>query len=143
MSVQNGPWESLFECRSLLKGSQGHGFKLPRSLLGHFRSFLGSFFHVQNRGRKNEPSEMHLDTQNVPEIIKNHLFYYMKMNRRFFASIVFLIDFGVHFGSKLEHFFVVGAPFSHLNRTLRFNLALWVSFFDLCTDLFVSGAFFD
>ena len=121
MSVQNGPWESIIECRSLLKGSQGHGFKLPRSLLGHFRSFLGSFFHVQNRGRKNEPSEMHLDTQNVPEIIKNHLFYYMKMNRRFFASNAFLIDFGTNFGSKMEYFFVVGTP------PFRIEIALLVS----------------
>ena len=53
---------------------------------------------------------MHLETQNVPEIIKNHLFYYMKMNRRFFASNAFLIDFGTHFRFKMEYFFVVGAP---------------------------------
>ena len=73
---------------------------------------------------------MHLDTQNVPEIIKNHLFYYMKMNRRFFASNAFLIDFGTHFGSKMETFSLLGPPFSHLNRTLGLNLAQRGSFCD-------------
>ena len=32
------------------------------------------------------------------------------MNRRFFASNAFLIDFGTHFGSKMDYFFVPGTP---------------------------------
>ena len=52
------------------------------------------------------------------------------MNRRFFASTAFWIDFGTHFGSKMDEFFVPKTPFSHLNRTLGLNLAPWVSFCD-------------
>ena len=71
---------------------------------------------------------MHLNTQNVREIIKNYLFYYMKMNPRVFASNAFLIDVWTNFDSQIDDFFVPETPFSYLNRTLGLNLVPWALF---------------